>query len=936
MKGFDSAPAPRRALGSNILLLAALATCSAWLYLLGADSSTPATSHALPQNYQHILSTCASLHATPSIASSFHDRTESDRYVRGSEATWIRNASIWTGSRDGVVHGDVLLGRGLIKFVGSFNAQQVRDMGFELDKLKIVNANGAWVTPGIVDLHSHMGVDAAPSLRGADDTNSLHGITQPWLRSLDGINTHDMAYELSISGGVTTALIIPGSAGSIGGQGFTLKLRPTAERSPFSKLVEPPFAYNGSGIVPATPLRWRYLKQACGENPHGVYGATRMDSIWALRVAYNEARKVKERQDAYCAKVDAGLWRDVAALGEFPESLQWEALVDVLRGRVKIQTHCYEAVDFDGLVRLTNEFKFPIAAFHHAHEAYLVPDLLKKAYGSTPAIAMFATNARYKREAYRGSEFAPKILAENGIKVVMKSDHPVLNSRFLLYEAQQAHYYGLDADLALAAVTSTPAEILGLDHRLGFIQEGAPYVLIPLFGMFTELGYDADVVVWDSHPLSLGATPTQVYIDGIAQLKDPFANEKPSAFQKVPETPDFGDEAKKAVEYDGLPPLTPTPNVGVVAFTNVGSFNAQAFSAPTTIVVERGQVVCNADCVVPKDVGRVVDLKGGALAPGLVTFGAPLGLVEIDAESSTSDGVVHDVLRGGVPSILGSDPIIRAVDGLQFSGRSALLAYRSGVTHAISAPVSYGFISGLSAAVSLGAAHRLEKGAIAQRIVALHINIERGARESVSTRIAALRRLLLDAEAGGEWFSKAAKGEIPLVVDVANADIMATLLELKHEVDEAVGSKLRLVLARATEAYLLAPALARANVGVILVPSRPYPAVWDMARMLPGPPLTEKSAISVLLEHNVTVGLGIEESWSARNTRFDIAWAALESGPEGISRATAFALASSNLEKLLGVDLPRDIVAYEGGEMFSLSSKPVAVISSSRERVDLF
>lgn len=162
------------------------------------------------------------------------------------------------------------------------------------------------------------------------------------LRSLDGINTHDMAYELSMSGGVTTALIIPGSAGSIGGQGFVLKLRPTAERSPFSKLVEPPFTYNGSGIVPAQPVRWRYLKQACGENPHGVYGATRMDSIWALRTAYNEARKVKEKQDVFCAKADAGLWRDVAAMGEFPESLQWEALVDVLRGRVKIQTHCYE------------------------------------------------------------------------------------------------------------------------------------------------------------------------------------------------------------------------------------------------------------------------------------------------------------------------------------------------------------------------------------------------------------------------------------------------------------------------------------------------------------------------------------------------------------------------------------------------------------------
>lgn len=109
--------------------------------------------------------------------------------------------------------------------------------------------------------------------------------------------------------------------------------------------------------------------------------------------------------------------------------------------------------------------------------------------GTPPAAALFATNARYKRESYRGSEFAPKILAENGIKVVMKvpfsnrsafllslsvlqSDHPVLNSRFLLNEAQQAHFYGLPHNLALAAVTSTPAHVMGMDHRIGYLKQG--------------------------------------------------------------------------------------------------------------------------------------------------------------------------------------------------------------------------------------------------------------------------------------------------------------------------------------------------------------------------------------------------------------------------------------------------------------------------------
>jgi imidazolonepropionase-like amidohydrolase len=155
-----------------------------------------------------------------------------------------------------------------------------------------------------------------------------------------------------------------------------------------------------------------------------------MDTFWAFRKAYDRARQIKEKQDAYCEQAFSGRW---SGLGEFPEDLQWEALVDVLRGRVKVQTHCYEAVDLDDLIRLSNEFNFSIAAVHHAHEAYLVPDVLKRAYGSPPAAAIFATHARYKREAYRGSEFAPRILAENGIKVVLKVCPPFQATSLLIF-----------------------------------------------------------------------------------------------------------------------------------------------------------------------------------------------------------------------------------------------------------------------------------------------------------------------------------------------------------------------------------------------------------------------------------------------------------------------------------------------------------------------
>ncbi|KAI5118175.1 hypothetical protein M0805_008416 [Coniferiporia weirii] len=892
----------------------------------------------IPANAAQISARCENLKLTPGPPPTFKDRTSSDRFVPGTKPMLIKNATIWTGRIDGleVIKGDVLIADGLIKSIGRVSVAHL------YDDLTTVDAGGAWITPGIVDLHSHLGLDSAPALSGASDTNSRKGIAQPWLRSLDGLNTHDDAYHLSISGGVTTSLVLPGSANDIGGQAFAIKLRDTAERTPTSKLLEPPFTLNSSDTIDLSlPPRWRQMKHACGENPRRVYGNTRMDNIWAFREVYDKACQIKEKQDAYCEKALDGDW---AGLGAFPEELQWEALVDVLRGRVKVQVHCYETVDLDDIVRLTNEFKFPIAAFHHAHETYLVPDLLKQAYGHTPASAMFATNARYKRESYRGSEFAPKVLAENGIQVVMKSDHPVLNSRFLLYEAQQAHYYGLPDNIALASVTSTPAQVMGMDHRIGFIKEN----------------YDADLVIWDSHPLALGATPKQVFIDGIAQLDTPQTAQKPPSFQNVPKTPDFTKETADALKYEGLPPLVPEKSVtGTVVFTNVKSvtvraatsggivsaFEAQDDGKLGVFVVVNGKAACTgsqsacASFLGAPD-AEFVDLKGGAISPGLVSYGSVLGLEEIRGEASTRDGNVFDPLENGAPSIVGGEgALIRAVDGLQFATRNAYLAYRAGVTIGITAPMHSGFLGGFSAAFGLGAAHKLETGAVVQETAAVHVAV-RHASASVSTQIAALRHLLLGGGSGdlGVSFRNVADGKVTLVAETESADIISTLLQLKKEVEARTGVAMKLTISGAAEAHLVAKELADADVGVVVVPSRPYPSNWDQRRILPGPPLTKDSAISLLLAHNVTVGIGIKDGWSARNTRFDAAWAALEVAGD-ITKTQALALASSNLEKLLGLDVEAelsDLVATEAGDMFDFESKIIGVVSPRRGAVDLF
>ena len=204
----------------------------------------------------------------------------------------------------------------------------------------------------------------------------------------------------------------------------------------------------------------------------------------------------------------------------------------------------------------------------------------------------------------------------------------------------------------------------------------------------------ADVVIWDSHPLALGATPTQVYVDGIPQLHEPHTLSKPASFQVLPKTPNFDEEAAKTVEFEGLPPLRSHKTKDAL-FTNVKSvFLRDNIGGRSKIVkvddeiipshqnsvvlVVDGQIACigRDDCIKSFNESShnvpIVDLEGGMLLPALTSFGSPLGLVEIRLESSTNDGVTFDPLTTIIPSVLGDETIIQAKDGLQFEGRNTL------------------------------------------------------------------------------------------------------------------------------------------------------------------------------------------------------------------------------------------------------------------------
>lgn len=208
--------------------------------------------------------------------------------------------------------------------------------------------------------------------------------------------------------------------------------------------------------------------------------------------------------------------------------------------------------------------------------------------------------------------------------------------------------------------------------------------------------------MFDSHPLALGATPKQVYIDGISQVESPFSVQKPRELQEAPKVPNFDKEAEDAIKYEGLPPLLTEKNriTGDVLFKNVKNVympirskisHSQLFSsvvdgerAPPSVLVQRGRITCMGRCTQEKVMARtvnvtIIDLEGGALSPGLVSFGAPLGMEEIQQEVSTNDGIVIDPLTKVTPNILddGEGGVVRAVDGLAFTGRDTLLVVSS-------------------------------------------------------------------------------------------------------------------------------------------------------------------------------------------------------------------------------------------------------------------
>ncbi|HET9140643.1 amidohydrolase [Actinophytocola sp.] len=361
--------------------------------------------------------------------------------------------------------GTVLVADGRIVAVG-------RAVDVEVpDDAEIVDVSGCWLLPGFVEAHGHVGVYEEGEHWVGEDVNEKTDPNGARLRALDGINPDDEGFRDALSGGVTTIVVKPGSANPIGGQTVAVKA--------WGRTVDE--------MVIREPLS---VKSALGENPKRIYGekdrlpSTRLGVAAVIRDAFVKAQDYRLRRE-HADRAQEPFERDPTL----------EILSGVLDGKLPWSQHTHRADDIATAIRLSEEFGYRLV-INHGTEGHLLADLL--AEKNIPVIIGPLFTSRLKVELRRRSLRNPGILARAGVKIAITTDHPVVPIHFLVHQATLAVKEGLDADTALRAITTHPAEIMGLDDRVGSI---AP-------------GLDADLVVWSGDPLDVMSRATRVFIAG--------------------------------------------------------------------------------------------------------------------------------------------------------------------------------------------------------------------------------------------------------------------------------------------------------------------------------------------------------------------------------------------------------------------------------------
>jgi imidazolonepropionase-like amidohydrolase len=380
----------------------------------------------------------------------------------------ISNATVMTVTHGTLEHASVWVHDGKIAGVGAASDGL---KGAPADAVK-VDGSGKFVTPGIIDPHSHSALDS--------DVNEATSPVTPSMMMIDAFDNRDKALYQALAGGVTTELLLHGSANMIGGQAVVIKNKFGLGRDEM--------------LFPNAP---RSIKFASGENPKRVYGSrnqlpsTRMGNFEVMRQSFEDAKAYMAKWEAYNAKVAKGD-KDAEKPGV---DLKLEALADVLRGKLYVQIHCYRADEFLTEEAIAKEYGYKIRAFHHALEMYKVAP---KIAADGTAIATFADWWGYKDEAWDAIPWNAVMSMREGVRVALKSDSNDYIRRLNQEAGKMVRYGGATEEEALRMITLNAAWIIGVDDRVGSL----------------DVGKDGDLVIWNMDPLSTYARAEKVYIDG--------------------------------------------------------------------------------------------------------------------------------------------------------------------------------------------------------------------------------------------------------------------------------------------------------------------------------------------------------------------------------------------------------------------------------------
>jgi imidazolonepropionase-like amidohydrolase len=521
----------------------------------------------------------------------------------------IRGGTVLTVTRGTIQNGVVVLRDGRIAAVGG--------SGTDIPAgAEIVEAKGRFVTPGIIDAHSHI---AAESINeGGTTVSAMTGIE-------DVLDPTDVAIYRDLAGGLTVANVLHGSANPIGGKNQVIKLR---------------WGKNARGLVfeGAPPG----IKFALGENPKDMrqigqtgprrYPVTRPGVEFVIRDAFSRAKVYQKEWQDYERRRKAG---EDAAMPR--RDLQLEPLVEILEGKRLVHSHTYRADETLMLMRLAEEMGFKIATFQHILEGYKVADEMAKhgVGGST-----FSDWWAYKVEAEDAIPYNAALMHRRGVLVSVNSDSAEHARRLNTEAAKSMHWGGLSEDEALALVTINPAKQLKIDSRVGSL----------------EVGKDADVVIWNKHPLSTYAIVDRVYIDG-QEYYDRLGEERrltdaakerttlaaaegraaPSTAPQTPQ-PRTGSEPQD-LKTPGPQDLPDVPGLGGVqqpaaagpltAITNAKIFpiSGPAIDKGTILIRANRIEAVGASVTIPAG-AQIVDAKGGEVYPGFIDARTSVGLNE--------------------------------------------------------------------------------------------------------------------------------------------------------------------------------------------------------------------------------------------------------------------------------------------------------------------